>query len=52
MLKKAKVLIIEDEGDIANILKDYLSVNHLEPHIVTTGHEAIHYMKETFAYFR
>lgn len=51
MLKKAKVLIIEDEGDIANILKDYLSVNHFEPHIVTTGHEAIHYMKETFPDF-
>ncbi|MDM5247224.1 response regulator transcription factor [Lysinibacillus sp. G4S2] len=51
MLKKARVLIIEDEGDIANILKDYLTVNHFEPHIVTTGYEAVHYMKETFPDF-
>jgi len=48
MVKKNKVLIIEDESAIANIMKDYLSVNHFDPHIVNTGHEAIQYMKETF----
>jgi len=51
MVKKAKVLIIEDESAIANILKDYLSVNHFDPHIVNTGHEAIQYMKETYPDF-
>ncbi|MGE7688967.1 response regulator transcription factor [Lysinibacillus sp. NPDC097214] len=46
MVNKTRVLIIEDEGDIANIIKDYLSVNHFDPHIARTGHEALHYMKE------
>ncbi|WP_286924217.1 MULTISPECIES: response regulator transcription factor [Lysinibacillus] len=45
MLKKAKVLIIEDEGDIATIIRDYLSVNHFEPYIVQTGQEAIQTIK-------
>lgn len=51
MVKKAKVLIIEDESAIANIIKDYLSVNHFDPHIVKTGHEAIQYMKEIYPDF-
>lgn len=47
MLKKAKVLIIEDEGDIATIIRDYLSVNHFEPYIVQTGQEAIQTIKNS-----
>ena len=47
MLKKAKVLIIEDESDIATIIRDYLSVNHFEPYIVQTGHEAIQTIKNS-----
>lgn len=47
MLKKAKVLIIEDEGDIATIIRDYLSVNHFEPYIVQTGQEAIQTIKKS-----
>ncbi len=46
MLKKAKVLIIEDEHDIANIVKDYLCVHHFEPIIVRNGKDAIGFMKE------
>lgn len=47
MLKKAKVLIIEDEDDIATIIRDYLSVNHFEPYIVQTGQEAIQTIKNS-----
>ncbi|QGG50641.1 response regulator transcription factor [Lysinibacillus pakistanensis] len=47
MLKKAKVLIIEDEGDIATIIRDYLSVNRFEPYIVQTGQEAIQTIKNS-----
>jgi len=47
MLKKAKVLIIEDEDDIATIIRDYLSVNHFEPNIVQTGQEAIQTIKNS-----
>ncbi|WP_281216777.1 hypothetical protein [Lysinibacillus capsici] len=28
-----KVLIVEDENDIANIIRDYLSVNQFDSHI-------------------
>ncbi|MFF5816815.1 response regulator [Lysinibacillus capsici] len=28
-----KVLIVEDENDIANIIRDYLSVNQFDLHI-------------------
>ncbi|WP_312125694.1 response regulator transcription factor [Lysinibacillus boronitolerans] len=45
--RNIKVLIVEDENDIANIIKDYLSVNQFDSHIVRTGHEAIHYLQET-----
>ncbi|MFJ7406807.1 MULTISPECIES: response regulator transcription factor [unclassified Lysinibacillus] len=41
MIKNPKILIIEDEKDIANIVKDYLTVHHFEPTIVSTGKEAI-----------
>ncbi|WP_155590459.1 response regulator transcription factor [Lysinibacillus cavernae] len=51
MLKKPKVLIVEDEHDIANIIKDYLSVNQFDSHIVNTAHEAIHYLQETMPDF-
>jgi len=47
MLKKAKVLIIEDESDIATIIRDYLSVNHFEPYIAQNGHEAIQAIKNS-----
>lgn len=50
-MKNIKVLIIEDENDIANIIKDYLSVNQFESHIVRTGHEAIHYLQESLPDF-
>ncbi|KPN95159.1 response regulator transcription factor [Lysinibacillus sp. ZYM-1] len=50
-MKNIKVLIIEDENDIANIIKDYLSVNQFESHIVRTGHEAIHYLQESIPDF-
>jgi len=51
MVKKSKVLIIEDESAIANIMKDYLNVHHFDPHIVNTGYEALQYMKETYPDF-
>ena len=50
-MKNIKVLIIEDENDIANIIKDYLSVNQFESHIVRTGHDAIHYLQESIPDF-
>ncbi|QDQ02007.1 response regulator transcription factor [Lysinibacillus fusiformis] len=45
MLKKAKVLIIEDEHDIANIVKDYLGVHHFEPILARTGEQAIRFIE-------
>ncbi len=41
-MKQAKVLIIEDEKDIARIVRDYLSVNNFEVMIAETGQEGIH----------
>ncbi|MGN4125915.1 response regulator transcription factor [Lysinibacillus sphaericus] len=46
MRKKATVLIIEDEHDIANIVKDYLRVHHFEPMIARTGEDAMRFLKE------
>lgn len=31
-----KVLIVEDENDIANIIRDYLSVNQFDSHIAAS----------------
>ena len=42
LFKKAKVLIIEDEQDIARIVRDYLSVNNFEAIIAETGKEGIY----------
>jgi len=38
-MKNINVLIVEDENDIANIIRDYLSVHQFDSHIVRTGHE-------------
>lgn len=46
-MKNINVLIVEDENDIANIIKDYLSVHQFDSHIVRTGHEAILYLQES-----
>ena len=40
MLKKRTILIIEDEKDIAHIVRDYLRVNHFDVIIAGTGKEA------------
>ncbi|WP_025114115.1 response regulator transcription factor [Lysinibacillus fusiformis] len=45
-MKNINVLIVEDENDIANIIKDYLSVHQFDSHVVRTGHEAILYLQE------
>lgn len=47
MFKQAKVLIIEDEKDIAHIVRDYLSVNNFEAIIAETGKEGIHKIQKT-----
>lgn len=41
-MKNSKVLIIEDEKDIAFIIRDYLSVHHFEVLLAETGKEAIY----------
>lgn len=41
------MLIVEDENDIANIIKDYLSVHQFHSHIVRAAHEAILYLQES-----
>ncbi|MBK3493968.1 response regulator [Viridibacillus sp. YIM B01967] len=47
MFKQIKVLIIEDEKDIAHIVRDYLSVNNFEAIIAETGKEGIHIAETT-----
>jgi len=47
LFKQAKVLIIEDEKDIAHIVRDYLSVNNFEAIIAETGKEGIHKIQKT-----
>lgn len=46
-MKKCKVLIIEDEKDIAFIIRDYLSVHHFEVILAETGKEAIYAIENT-----
>lgn len=46
-MKKSKVLIIEDEKDIAFIIRDYLSVHHFEVILAETGKEAIYAIENT-----
>ena len=46
LFRQPKVLIIEDDKDIARIVRDYLSVNNFEAIIAETGKEGI-YMVET-----
>lgn len=42
-----KILIIEDEYHIRNIIKEYFSLNHLEVIEACNGYEALNLMNES-----
>lgn len=45
MNRPRKILIIEDEQDIARIIKDYISKNGYEPTIANNGKDALHFIE-------
>ena len=47
MIKKSKVLIIEDEKDIATIIRDYLNVHNFEVVLAANGKEALNHIQIT-----
>lgn len=47
MIKKSKVLIIEDEKDIATIIRDYLNVHNFEVALAANGIEAMNHVQIT-----
>lgn len=42
MNKQKKILIIEDEADIARVLKDYLTINGYETRVADNGNDGLH----------
>ncbi|WP_313799623.1 response regulator transcription factor [Cytobacillus sp.] len=51
MFPQARVLVIEDERDIAHVIRDYLTVNKFEVMIAETGKEARHIVETTDLHF-
>ena len=47
LIKKSKVLIIEDEKDIATIIRDYLNVHNFEVVLAANGKEALNHIQIT-----
>ncbi len=45
-MEPKKVLVIEDEADIANILTNVLKLVSLETQVCTTGREALEHLKQ------